>query len=117
MKDIIKGYKGAELEVLCTRGCGVDSMLYLVKQGTGYYAYGTMQDMQSLLGVPVNQCGTKEEVMAHCMSIANLCQENIDSYKKEHDYEYSTGWKLLVEYEQERMKALTTFANVLSFEE
>jgi hypothetical protein len=73
-----------------------------------------LKDIQSLFGVPVNQCGTKEEVLSHCKSIAKLCIKNIDNYNKELQKGKSKGWKLLIGHEQKELETLTEFARVLT---
>ena len=40
----------------------------LVDYGKNFYAYGTEKDLNSFFGFPVNQCGTKAEILSHCKS-------------------------------------------------
>ena len=112
---IIKGYNGKEeFQVLSEKEYGIDSKLYLVKISDNFYEYGVLKDIQSLFGVPVNQCGTKEEVLNHCKSIANLCEKNINIYNKELQKGKSKGWDLLIEDEQKELEALTEFVRILT---
>ncbi|GCD12610.1 hypothetical protein [Clostridium tagluense] len=113
MKTMI-GYNGINIfNVLSEKDFGIDSKLYLVDCGDNFYAYGTMKDLQSLFFVPVNQCGTKEKVLNHCNSIAELCRKNIQKYNKELISNKTKGWGLLIEHEQKQLNALTNFANIL----
>lgn len=87
----------------------------LVDYGNNFYAYGVKQDLHTLLGFPVNQCGTKEEVLTHCKSILILCKQNIEKYQKEFAKDKkSSGWKILIEHEQKELEMLTEFTRILS---
>ena len=111
----IKGYRGLNTyDVLSERNYGSDSKLYLVYCGNDFYAYGTMEDLQSLFFVSVDRCGTKEEVREHCKLIANMCEENINKYKDMRSSKNTTGLEKLIEHEQEELNTLTEFSRVLS---
>lgn len=88
----------------------------LVDYGNNFYAYGVEQDLHSLLGFPVNQRGTREEVLAHCKSISRLCKQNIEKYQKElaKEKKNSDGWKVLIKHEQKELEMLTEFSRILS---
>lgn len=102
------------MKILSEMPTGMGGKWVLVKYKEDFYAYGVEQDLHTLLGFPVNQCGTKEEVLERCKSIAELCKENIQKYQKELEKGETDGWKLLIEHEQKELEMLTEFARVLS---
>lgn len=112
--ECIKECGSNEFNVVPGIECLGVTKFHLVKIADGYYEYGTLMELQSKIGVPVGQCGTKEQVMAHCLNRIKLCQKHIDSYTKEHDYARSDGWVQLVEHEQKRMEALEAIVSTLS---
>lgn len=71
------------MKILSEMPTGMGGKWVLVNYGNNFYAYGTEDCLHDLLGFPVNQCGSKEEVIKHCKSISKLCKQNIDKYKKE----------------------------------
>lgn len=88
----------------------------LVQCKEDFFAYGYEQDLHTIMGFPVNQCGTKEEVVNHCKSIAELCKKNIEKYQNELAKEKKSpdGWKLLIEHERKELDMVTEFARILS---
>ena len=104
------------MKILSEMPTGMGGKWVLVDYGNNFYAYGVEQDLYTLLGFPVNQCGSKEEVIKHCKSISKLCKENIDKYKKEFakEKEKPDGWKILIEHEQKELEMLTEFARILN---
>lgn len=86
----------------------------LVKFTDDFYGYGTEADFKCAWGLPVNQCGTKEDVLKHCKSIAKLCHKNIEKYNKEFAKDNHDGWKIMIEHEQKELEMLTEFARILS---
>lgn len=104
------------MKILAEMPTGIGCKWVLVDYGNNFYAYGVEQCLHDFLGFPVNQCGTKEEILEHCKSIAELCKKNIEKYQKELEKENKkpNGWKLLIEHEQNELKMLTEFARILS---
>ena len=104
------------MKILSEMPTGMGGKWVLVDYGNNFYAYGFEQDLYTLLGFPVDQCGSKEEVVKHCKSISKLCKQNIDKYKKElaNEKEKPDGWKILIEHEQKELEMLTEFARILS---
>lgn len=104
------------MKILSEMPTGMGGKWVLVKYKEDFYAYGVEQDLHTLLGFPVNQCGTKEEVLAHCKLISELCKKNIEKYQKELTKEKKKpdGWKLLIEHEQKELEMLTEFTRILS---
>ena len=103
---------GNYMKILSEMPTGMGGKWVLVKYENDYYAYGTEDCIHCFLGFPVNQFGTKEEVLAHCESIAELCRQNIERYNKKKDNH--NGWKILIEDEQKELEMLTEFARILS---
>ena len=66
------------MEILATATHEMGGEFKLVKVSNDFYMYGTQQEFDSLLGVSVDRCGTLEKVLNHCLSIADLCQKNIE---------------------------------------
>lgn len=103
------------MKILAEMPTGMGGKWVLVDYENNFYAYGVEQDLHTLLGFPVNQCGTKEEILAHCKSILELCKKNIEKYQKELVKEKNKpdGWKLLIEHEQKELEMLTEFSRIL----
>lgn len=102
------------MEILSEMPTGMGGKWVLVKYKEDFYAYGYERDLHSLWGFPVNQCGTKEEVLSHCKAIAELCRKNIAKYQTEIAKKQSDGWKLLLKQEEKEMDMLTKFASILT---
>lgn len=105
------------MKILSEMPTGMGGKWVLVDYGNNFYAYGVEQDLHTLLGFPVNQCGTKEEVLTHCKSISELCKKNIEKYQKELAKKESDGWKIMIEHEQKELEMLTEFARILEEKE
>lgn len=104
------------MKILATKETGMGGKWVLVEYGENFYAYGYEADLHSFLGFPVNQCGTKEEVIKHCSSIAQLCVNNISIYNKEllKKKGNTDGWKLMIEHEQRQLEMLMDFSKILA---
>lgn len=102
------------MKILSRKETGLGGAWILVDYGNDFYAYGCEQDLHTLLGFPVDQCGTKAEVNAHCKSIAELCKKNIKTCQKELAKGKSDGWKIMIEHEQKELEMLTEFSQILS---
>ena len=102
------------MKILSEMPTGMGGKWVLVDYGNNFYAYGVEQDLHTFLGFPVNQCGTKEEILTHCKSIAELCEKNIEKYQKELAKGKSDGWKIMIEHEEKELEMLTEFAKILS---
>lgn len=95
------------MKVLAEMPTGMGGRYVLVEYGKDFYAYGYEQNLHTLTGFPVNQCGTKDDVLAHCKSIAKLCKQNIEKFQR-------NKWEILIEHEQKQLEALMEFSSVLS---
>ena len=71
------------MEILATARHGMGGEFKLVKVSNDFYMYGTQKEFNSILGVSVDRCGTLVEVLNHCLSISELCKNNITKYKAE----------------------------------
>lgn len=70
------------MKTLATYTNNYDVEFELIKTESDFFAYGTKKEFNSLFGPPVNQCGTYSDVLNHCLSVVNLCNQNITKYKK-----------------------------------
>lgn len=112
--EYINGYKGKnKYKILSKKDAGRSSEFYLIDCGEDLFAYGFRRDIESLYFVPVNQCGTKEEVGNHCKSIIQLCRKHIEKCKKEMEKDGHEGWNILIENEKKELEALTDFIEKL----
>ena len=104
------------MKILSEMPTGMGGKWVLVDYENDFYAYGVEQCLHDFLGFPVDQCGTKEEVLNHCKSIAELCKKNIEKYQKEltKEKEKPDGWKILIEHEQKELEMRTEFVRILS---
>lgn len=104
------------MNVLEEMPTGLGGRWVLVEYENNFYGYGYEQDLHRLSGFPVNQCGTRDEVLAHCRSIKKLCTQNIEKYQKELEKEKRNpnGWELLIGHEKKELEMLTKFESILS---
>lgn len=101
------------MEILATYKNNNEGVFKLVKVSDDFYMYGTQKEFDSIWGVSVDHCGTLAEVLSHCLSIAKLCSENIEKYKKLKEKDNKIGWDLLIDDEQSEKNMLLQFAEVL----
>ena len=102
------------MEILATARHGMGGEFKLVKVSNDFYMYGTQKEFDSILGVSVDRCGTLAEVLKHCLSIAELCKNNIIKYKAEKEKSKKPeGWQLLIDYEKSELDMLLLFAETL----
>lgn len=101
------------MKILSEMPTGLGGKWVLVKYENDFYAYGTENDLHSLFGFPVNQCGTKEEVIKHCKSIGELCKQNIKKYNEELKKDNDKGWNILIEQNQKELEMLVKFKSIL----
>ena len=102
------------MKILSEMPTGMGGKWVLVDYGNNFYAYGTEDCLHDLLGFPVNQCGSKEKVLAHCKSISELCRKHILKYQKQLEKDKTEGWKIMIKNEQKELEMLTEFASILS---
>ena len=102
------------MEILATARHGMGGEFKLVKVSNDFYMYGTQKEFDSICGVSVDRCGTLAELLNHCLSIAELCKNNIINYKTEKEKSKNPeGWQLLVDCEQSELDMLLLFAETL----
>lgn len=83
------------------------------------YAHGLEQDLNDKCGgFPIDNRGTKEEVINHCKMIAQLDKDHIEEFKRQRQMNTNPktdrGWALLIENAQNEINALNYFVEVLS---
>ena len=102
------------MEILATARHGMGGEFKLAKVSDDFYMYGTQKEFDSILGVSVDRCGTHADVLSHCLSIAELCKNNIIKYKAEKEKSKKPeGWQLLIDYEKSELDMLLLFAETL----
>lgn len=102
------------MQILATARNELGTEFKLVKVSNDFYMYGTQKEFDSLLGVSVDRCGTRESVLMHCESIAELCKNYIEQYKKEEAKSKNPeGWRQLIKHEQSELSIVSKFAEVL----
>ena len=101
--------------VLSEMFTGTGSKFILAKYSDTFYGYGTEMDHKSAWGLPVNQCGTKEEVLENCLRMIEVNKEYIQKYQKELTKEKKKpdGWKMMIDCEQKELEMHTEFARIL----
>lgn len=104
---------GIFMEILATYKHNMGGVFKLAKVSDDFFMYGTQKEFDSLLGVSVDRCGTREEVLNHCLRISKLCFENIGRYKKSKEKDNKIGWDLLIADEQSEKNMLLFFAETL----
>ena len=102
------------MEILATARHGMGGEFKLVKVSNDFYMYGTQKEFDSILGVSVDRCGTLEEVLSHCLRIAELCKNNSAKYNAEKEKSTKKdGWQMLIDYEKSELDMLLLFAETL----
>lgn len=101
------------MEILATYKHNMGGVFKLAKVSDDFFMYGTQKEFDSLFGVSVDRCGTREEVLNHCLRIAELCSEHIEKYKKLKEKDNKIGWDLLITDNQSEKNMLLEFAEVL----
>lgn len=102
------------MEILATARHELGAEIKLVKVDEDFFMYGTQKEFDSLLGVSVNRCGTLEEVLKHCESIAQLCKKHIAQFQNEQAKSATPGgWQALIKHEQSELEIVSKFAKVL----
>ena len=101
------------MEILATARYALGAEVKLVKVNDDFYMYGTQAEFDSLLGVSVDRCGSVEKVLSHCLSIAELCTENIIKYQKHMEKDNHKGWQMMIEHEKSDLDMHLLFAKTL----
>ena len=101
------------MEILATYKHNMGGVFKLAKVSDNFFMYGTQKEFDSICGVSVDRCGTRDDVLSHCLRIATICSENIEKYKKTKEKDNKIGWDLLIEDEQSEKNMLLQFAEVL----
>lgn len=102
------------MQILATYQHNMGGVFKLAKVSDDFFMYGTQQEFDSLCGVSVDRCGTLAELLNHCLSIAELCKNNIIKYKAEKEKSTKKdGWQMLIDYEQSELDMLLLFAETL----
>ena len=94
---------------------GMGGKWILAKYSDTFYGYGTESDHKCAWGLPVNQCGTKEEVLENCLRMIQVNKEYIRKYQKElvKEKKKPEGWKMMLNNEQREFEMHTEFARIL----
>lgn len=101
------------MKILATYKHNMGGVFKLAKVSDDFFMYGTQKEFDSLWGVSVDRCGTRDDVLSHCLRIANICSENIEKYKKSKEKDNKIGWDLLIADEQSEKNMLLFFAETL----
>ena len=102
------------MEILATARHGMGGEFKLVKVSNDFYMYGTQKEFDSICGVSVDRCGTLEEVLRHCLRIAELFKNHISKYKAEKEKSTKKdGWQMMIDYEKSELDMLLLFAETL----
>lgn len=94
---------------------GTGIKFILAKYSDTFYGYGTEMDHKSAWGLPVNQCGTKEEVLENCLRMIEINKRHIEQYQKKlvKEKKKPEGWKIMIDCEQKELRMHTEFARIL----
>lgn len=88
----------------------------LIKYESNFFAYGTEKDFNCFLGVPVQQTGTKNEIIIRLKSLINLAKTHISNYEKEFSKDNHNGWNILINDEKNKIEMYRLFLNALEKE-
>lgn len=103
--EIITGYKGIKHNVLSKKQIHKKYTIYLIECENNNFAYGNIDDIQSLYFVPVNQYGTAKEIILHCQCVIDFLENNMENIK---DFE------ILKNITNNEIDGLTNFINILN---
>lgn len=108
--NVMKKYK-----VLSEKETGLGGKWYLVDCGDNNFAYGTLAEIQRLFFVPVDQFGTREEIIKHCERIIKIKKKNINKYEREmiKDKKNPNAYNMLIEFEKKEWEMLADFSEKL----
>ena len=95
------------MTILSKMETGICGNWVLVKYGDDNFAYGTEEYLDDFYSFPVNNRGTKDEVIMRCNSSAISCKKNIERYNRK-------GWDILVQVETKTLDVLTEFSRILN---
>ena len=103
------------MKILSEMPTGMGGKWILAKYSDTFYGYGTESDHKCAWGLPVNQCGTKEEVLENCLRMIQVNKEYIRKYQKElvKEKKKPEGWKMMLNNEQREFEMHTEFARIL----
>ena len=105
---------GIYMQILATYQPNMGGIFKLAKVSNDFYMYGTQKEFDSICGVSVYRCGTLEEVLSHCLRIAESCKNNIAQYNAAKEQSTKKdGWQMLIDYEQSELDMLLLFAETL----
>ncbi len=96
------------MTILSEMPTGMGGKWILAKFTDTFYGYGVEADFKCAWGLPVNQCGTKDEVLENCLRMQEVNKEYIKKYQNNDTY------KILFESEQKELAMHTEFARILS---
>lgn len=101
--------------VLSEMPTGMGGKWILAKYSDTFYGYGTEKDHKSAWGLPVEQCGTKDEVLENCLRMIEVNKEYVQQYQKElaKVKKKPEGWERLLDCEQKELEMHTEFARIL----
>lgn len=85
----------------------------LAKMEEEFYGWGTPVEFNSAYGLPVNQCGLKEEVLRSLESRADRCKKAVSKYRIESQKDSSEGWERMIAAEKNELEMLLAFARTL----
>lgn len=102
------------MQILAEKENGTKGKWLLVKYSENFFAYGSLSQLNSIYGVPVQQYGTKKEVLDHCNSIIALRNKHILQHQKEFKKDKQEGWLVLINDAKKDIETLEKFVSILS---
>ena len=69
------------MKILSEMPTGMGGKWILAKFTDTFYGYGVEADFKCAWGLPVNQCGTKEEVLENCLRMQEVNKEYIKNIR------------------------------------
>ena len=102
------------MKILATYKHNMGGVFKLAKVSDNFFMYGTQKEFDSICGVSVDRCGTRDDVLCHCLRIAELCKNNIAKYNAEKEKSTKKdGWQMMIDYEKSELDMLLLFAETL----
>ena len=101
------------MTILSTFKTDMGGEFLLIQYGENHFSYGARAEYNTICGAPIQQCGTKEEVINRCKRLIELKNKNIDHYKKEIQKDKQAGWNILINNSQNQIEMFNQFIDVL----
>lgn len=86
----------------------------LVQYEGDHFSYGARKDFNTICGVPIQQCGTRKELLNRLENLIELKNNHILEYKKQFNKDNHIGWNVLINESNNKIKMFQQFIDSLN---